>query len=410
MHGTRLPFAPRMFLRVLALLLPALVVLLVPARAEAYSWMIRHAYTGCAVCHADPSGGETLTPYGRAQSDLLLRMRYDGKKAEEAEPSSTSGFLGFVDLPPAVMLGGNVRVATNLVGGSGFRVFPMALDAYGQFRIGSFFFGGSLGAARVPANSPHARAAQVTTNQGYDFNLISRNFYLGMDFAESKFTARLGRLNLPFGVRIPEHTLWAREATRTDRESDQQWGAALAYNSDEVRGEVMAIAGNYQINPDEFRERGYSFYIELMIASRAALGVSSLYTLAKRDRLTLEGNVARGAHGLFTRVTVADPIAILAEADLITDSSKTLGYTGFVQADYEVIQGLHGMLTFEALDAGYLKSAELEGTPKSPGQGKPEFGLWISALWFFLPHFDMRVDGMIRPDGFTLLSQLHAFL
>jgi hypothetical protein len=107
---------------------------------------------------------------------------------------------------------------------------------------------------------------------------------------------------------------------------------------------------------------------------------------------------------------VADPIAILAEADLITDSSKTLGYTGFVQADYEVIQGLHGMLTFEALDAGYLKSAELEQTPKSPGQGKPEFGLWISALWFFLPHFDMRVDGMIRPDGFTLLSQLHAFL
>ena len=38
--------------------------------------MIRHDYTGCATCHADPSGGGLLTLYGRAQSDLLLRMRY----------------------------------------------------------------------------------------------------------------------------------------------------------------------------------------------------------------------------------------------------------------------------------------------------------------------------------------------
>src|SRR5262245_34268823 len=107
-NGTRLILAPRALLRVLALLLPAIVVLLVPARAEAYSWMIRHADTGCPVCQADPSGGETLTPYGRAQSDLLLRMRYDGKKSEEAEPSKASGFIGFVDLPPPLMLGGSL--------------------------------------------------------------------------------------------------------------------------------------------------------------------------------------------------------------------------------------------------------------------------------------------------------------
>jgi len=243
--GARLPLNPRLFLRVLALVLPVLFVLLVPARAEAYSWMIRHAYTGCPVCHADPSGGETLTPYGRAQSDLLLRMRYDGKKAEEAEPSSTSGYLGFINLPAQVMLGGSLRDAAIAGGGESFRVFPMQLDANGQFRFGNFFFGGSVGAAKVPASSLHARPAQVTTNQGDGYNLISRNFNIGMDFAESKFTARVGRMNLPFGIRIPEHTLWVREATRTDRESDQQWGAALAYNADDVRGEIMGIAGNY---------------------------------------------------------------------------------------------------------------------------------------------------------------------
>lgn len=407
-NGTRLPLAPRALLRVLSLLLPLIVVLFVPARAEAYSWMIRHAYTGCPVCHADPSGGETLTPYGRAQSDLLLRMRYDGKKAEEAEPSKASGFLWFADLPPPVMLGGSLRGAT-IVNDAGFRAFPMQMDLYGQLRFGSFFFGGSVGAARVAAGVVHSRPAQLTANQGEQFNLISRNFYLGMDFAE-KFTARVGRLNLPFGVRVAEHTLWAREATRTDRESDQQWGAALAYNSEDVRGEIMGIAGNYQINPDEFRERGYSFYIELMVASRAALGVSSLYTLARRDRLTLETNVARGAHGLFTRIAIADPLALLGEVDLLTDSTKSLGYTGFLQGDYEFIQGLHGLLTLEMLDGGQLKSAELENVPKSSGQGKPGFGGWLSAQWFFLPHMDVRVDGILRPEGFTLFTQLHAFL
>jgi len=396
-------------LHALFLVVAALVVLLTPARADAYTWMIRHQYSGCGVCHADPSGGETLTPYGRAQSDLLLRMRWDGKKAEEVEPSSAAGFLGFIQLPDPLLLGGSLRGATTLNDGT-IKVFPMQMDVYGQFRVGSFFAGGSVGAARVAVGSPHARAAQVTTGQGEQFNLISRNHYLGMDFDNGAYTLRAGRLNLPFGIRIPEHTMWVREATRTDRESDQQHGVALAYGSEQLRAEGMVILGNYQIGPDEYRERGYSFYVELMAATRAAFGVSSNYSLAKRDRMTLESNVTRGSHGAFTRITVIDPLAVLAEADLILDSSKTLGYVGFLQADYEILQGLHGILTGELLNAGQSKKEQLAGDATVKGAGEPAFGAWISAAWFFLPHLDMRVDAILRPGGPTFLAQLHAFL
>ena len=52
------------------------VILCWAADARAYSWMMRHGYGGCINCHADPSGGELLTPYGYAQGDLLLRMHY----------------------------------------------------------------------------------------------------------------------------------------------------------------------------------------------------------------------------------------------------------------------------------------------------------------------------------------------
>jgi hypothetical protein len=109
-----LPHDARGMIGALLVVAGVLLVLLTPSRADAYTWMIRHSYTGCGVCHADPSGGEVLTAYGRAQSDLLLRMRWDGKKADEAEPSSAAGFLGLIDLPPAVLPGGSARMASTL--------------------------------------------------------------------------------------------------------------------------------------------------------------------------------------------------------------------------------------------------------------------------------------------------------
>src|ERR1044071_7831209 len=123
-HGPPAWKAQRALRRLLVAILPVLFVLASSSRAEAYTWMIRHAYTGCGVCHADPPGGETLTPYRRPKSDLLLRMRYDEKSAEDAAPGKASGFLGFIELPPNVMLGGSARMASTLKG-SQYRLFPM---------------------------------------------------------------------------------------------------------------------------------------------------------------------------------------------------------------------------------------------------------------------------------------------
>lgn len=394
------------FCRIFAWVIPLVFVLFAPSRADAYTWMIRHSYTGCGICHADPTGGEVLTAYGRAQSELLLSMKWG--KDDVAEPSGASNFIGLVELPPQVMLGGSTRLATTLKDGE-LRAFPMQMDLYGQFRFGDFFMGGNAGAARVEVGSPHARAAQVTTGQGKEFNMISRNHYLGLDLADGSYTVRAGRLNLPFGIRIPEHTAQVREATRTDRESDQQHGLALAYSSEAARGEIMAIAGNYQINPDKYRERGYSFFFEIMALERTAIGLSSLYTYAKVDRTTLESNVARGAHGGFLRTAIGDPFALLAEMNLLTDSTTALGYVGFLQGDFELVQGVHAMATLELLNNGIPKSSP--DLAPSPGLGEPQFGGWLSAAWFIFPHFDMRVDAMFRQSApFTLLSQFHVYL
>jgi len=457
----------RAFQRFLGWSLVALFVSLFPSRAHAYTWMIKHGYASCPVCHADPSGGELLTTYGRVQSDELLRMRY-GKSSEsshnehkaprlvrdvrdlktdalsgedeeakpdeatadeeaptaapteEAAPATSSEesssypgeFLwGLVKTPDWLLLGGSYRhlmVWRPSSEAKKFSTFPMMADLYGQLQFGNFRAEGSLGVVRVGEGSPYARAAQLTTNQGDQWNLLSRTHWLGYDLADGTMTLRAGHMNLPFGVRIPEHTMWVRQATLTDRESAQQDGVAFAYNGEKLRGEVMAILGNYQVNPDKYRQRGYSLYGEYLVGERTAVGISSMVTKAKQDRITLHQDPLRQAHGAFVRSALTDELVLLAEADALITSDHDPGYVGFLQADYELIRGLHLMATGEVLNGGYDK---LVGGDKTKGNGKPKFGVWGTVDWFFLPHCEFRADAYSRQeDDFTVLGQLHVFL
>jgi hypothetical protein len=227
----------------------------------------------------------------------------------------------------------------------------------------------------------------------------------------SELQLRAGRLNLPFGVRIPEHTMWARQYTRTDRESSQQHGVSINYNADNFRFELMVIAGNYHITPDRFRERGYSGYFEYYVTPKNVLGVSSLVTVAKEDRLVLDKkhSMVRMAHGAILRTVVNESISFVAEADALVRSNFELGYVGFAQVDWEATQGLHFMLTGELLDQGHSKAADAPA--RSAGAGKPKLGGWLSASWWFLPHFDFRVDALTRTEeDLAILAQLHVYL
>jgi hypothetical protein len=323
----------------------------------------------------------------------------------------TPFMFGLVPLPDWLLLGASYR-HLNIITPQGeekFRTFPMMMDLYGQLQFGSFRAGGSIGGARVAAGSPYARAAQVTANQGKEWNLISRTHYLGYQVSDSMLV-RAGRLNLPFGVRIPEHVMWVRSATRTDRESAQQHGISLNYTAETFRFELMGIAGNYQINPDEFRERGYSGYFEYFIGTKTVVGASSLVTVAKNDRLVQDKlSMTRMAHGVILRSVVGESTVVSAEIDALLRSRFETGYVGFLQVDYEAVQGLHFMLTGEMLDEGHSKA--VDAPARTAGAGKPRVGGWASASWWFLPHFDVRLDAIKRTaEDVSILAQLHCYL
>jgi hypothetical protein len=391
----------------------SLVLLLSSTSAQAYPWMIRHGYTGCMPCHTDPSGGAgALADYGRAQSDLLLRMPY-GHTSETGEADKTSGFLGgVVPLPEQTRLGGDFREAyfSNQVENAPIQqeFLTMRADLYGDLKFGRFRAAGDIG--YIPKGDLTA-----SLTRSADDNFVSREHWIGAELDdEGAWLLRGGRIALPFGLRMIEHNLWARSLSRTDIDATQQYGVALSFARDQVRGEIMGIAGNFQIRPDDFRERGYSLYVEYAPLTSLALGVSSLFTRATRD-IVYGVTDYRYANGPFLRYSPVHELVLLAEIDSVYQSltwnGHRPGFAGFTQLDYEPTQGIHVMLTGEAMNSGQA--------------GEPVSGdLWLSGVWFFLPHMDLRVDAIYSAVGVpssvgvpathsnvtTWLAQFHVFL
>lgn len=398
------------FLPALLGLITFAVLSLAASRAEAYPWMIRHEYTGCAICHGDPTGGGVLTAYGRAQGDLLLRTRYSTPKpGEEAgEPSSTSGFLwGAFEPPEWLLAGGSFRGALLVTKALGqdpdqpadVRPIQMQADLRAIIRPSFFRAGASIGFVHKGG-----LAAAVTSMDKN--NIVSREHWAGVAFKDDEFLIRAGRMNLPFGIRNVDHTLWVRSGTRTDINTGQQHGVAFSYNGEALRGEVMGILGNYQIHPDAYRERGAVGYLEYTLSPHYTVGVNGLFTSALLDTATSTTR-KRGSAGIFGRGSPTLPLVLMAEADALFDAqageSMKLGVVGMLQADFEPKQGIH------VLGTGELR---VDSAGASAGG-------WLGAAWFFLPHADMRIDGIVQSIASSggpstvvtsFLGQLHFFL
>jgi hypothetical protein len=376
-----------------------------PRDAQAYAWMIRHGYTKCDTCHTDPSGGETLNHMGRVQSETLLSTDWGGHDTV----TSDAKLLYSLDEPDHWRGGGAVRVMSlytlkNKEAPSEFRWFPMQMDLYGGADYGFLKFGGSFGLGKIRQGSQYMRAAQVTrTDEGYA--LLSRSHWVGFDLGNN-WLVRLGRLNLPFGVRTSEHTLLVRQSTHTDRESDQQHGAAISYSGGRFRGEGMFVAGNFQIAPDDYRKRGFTGYLEYLLEPNLAVGIDTLILTSGKD--ADEGRTQRTinhAHGVTARYSPMTQLAVLGELDVLKISGRKLGYAGFATGDYELKQGLHLAATAEVANNGRKEDAE-----PAPGAGEMTYNLWLTCQWFALTHLDFRADAVLSKGGGKVIeAQAHMY-
>ncbi|HWZ91321.1 MAG TPA: hypothetical protein VNW92_20810 [Polyangiaceae bacterium] len=378
-----------------------------PGRAHAYAWMIRHGYAQCVQCHIEPSGSGPLTEYGHAMGEILLRTRYRWERHDEQEAKLGQFLFGAIKLPEQLELGGEGRVAylfTKVENAALQRqLLWMQLDGHAAIQAGSFVAVGTLGYA------PHGALGAALTRSP-DSNVVSREHWLGAWLDEShEALLRAGRMDLPFGIRTVDHTLWAPTTTRTDINDSQQYGLAAAFVGDQFRTEAMGIIGSFQLRPDAFRERGYSAYAEYLPTSHLALGASSTIVHVKLDKQLLKEEW-RHAHGLFSRWgTPWEPLVLLTEWDYIFESPKYMtrrtGVVGYLQADLEATQGVHFMATGEA------NNVSITSVPLS-------WAAWLSYAWFFAPHADIRLDNIYqsfastagRTSALSFMLQGHVFL
>lgn len=401
-RSATLPVALRRFL----LLLVPFAGMLAARPAAAYPWMIRHEYTACASCHADPSGGGLLTLYGRAQGEILLRTHYSKKEMEDPGPAGKFAY-GIVPLPDSLLLEAASRSAELQVKTPGGQTMAsqfiqMQADFRGQYTLGKFRVNGSLGYADTGV-----LPAAITSHQKQ--NLVSREHWLGYD-VNDEVLVRAGRMELPFGIRDIQHTMFVRAQTRTDINQYQQHGLAVSYSGAKVRGEAMAIAGDFQVSPDDFRERGYSAFGEYSPLPKTTVGVSSLATHSAVD-LQLRRELLRTANGVFARTSPWEPIVLMFEQDFLVNEVAgkgplRVGNAGVLEGDLEPIQGVHAIAAFEWFH------------DPTPSVGT-SLGYWGGIDWFFAPHADMRVDVVSRnvPAGIgrrvivrTFLYQFHFYL
>lgn len=388
-----------------------LAVVLPAASAHAYPWMIQHGYTNCSTCHVEPSGFGLLTEYGRAQAQISIPTLWGGKKPDEVEPFN--GILyGAVPLPSWLNVGLSLRgavLSTTTSQGTNVRDILMIADLRAGVTAGPFLASVSFGYVPTGANQA------AVTNQQRD-NLVSREHWLGLRFDDNKFYVLGGRLNLPFGLRNVEHNSFVRAATRTDTNSSQQYGGELVWDAPGIRTAVMGIAGNLLIRDPAYREYGYSGYVEGAFSNSFTLGLSSLVTHADlglsqianpvlpQDPFFGASNALRQAHGLFSRWHVGGPWVLMAEANLLVQSADNVatdwGGVGFLQADWELLQGLHLIFTGEGLRQNAVNS----------------YGAWFSVSWFFFTYCEARIDVTFNEYGIPggghepslgVLGQLH---
>jgi hypothetical protein len=328
-------------------------------------------------------------------------MQYRSSETEGEEASRLGGFLwGLVTPPEWLLAGGSFRLMelfTKVDGASTTAaLIVMQADLRAAIRAGPWRAAASAGVVTSDGS-----AASVAGS------FVSRQYWVGYAFDEDAVLLRAGRIDLPFGIRSIEHTLFVRSATRTDLNDTQQHGVAIAYSGAALRGELMGIAGNFQASPDAYRERGYSGYFEWSPHPRGAIGVSSLATHVATDPYLHVANT-RQAHGLFGRVAPWRPLVLMLEADLVLQRPEGApnmnGYATMLQADIEPLQGLHLVTTGET----YLPG----------GQGvSTSYSGWFGVNWFFAPHADVRIDVMGRHLGGPVdlnvtayIGQLHIYL
>ncbi len=371
--------------------LVVVAALLASARAWAYPQFVAKGYTNCGTCHYSPSGGGLPNSYGVAVSEATVPDVWGlGFVKALREAMAKHDVTGHTEDGAAAWqwdVGLDTRFMTlqspTQAGAKPSWVFiPMLTEA---MAVGAY--GPLLAYAGVTVRSPRYTIGDETT-------VFSREHWLEWKLSEGA-SVRVGRLVLPYGVRMPDHTIYTRADLGFDKYA-QSYAAEWDWATQGHLVSVAAFAGDLVYVPAPLQERGLAVSLAHNVEGRGAFGLS---VLAGHSTAT-----NRLLIGPFLRMRLVGHTYVLGELD---GEYRLDPKTGAAQQEAAGLLRL-GWFPLESLDL----YAELGGRVVAHAWSLTRLRYIGGAEWKVLPWVELGPAAMLEEDvesgrQTTLMAQLH---
>lgn len=369
----------------------ALALVLGAGTARAYPQFIAKGYTSCATCHYSRTGGGLPNSYGHAVSeatipDELKLPAISWLREKLAKPDVT----GRDDADRAALqfdAGLDLRLLLLPVvdepgGSEELTAIPMLIEAGGVAAYGPILAYGSVTPRRSGADPGEATA-------------FSREHWAQLALSE-EWSVRTGRMVLPFGLRLADHTAYTREEQRLGK-WDGAYGVEADHDSERWSFAGAAFAGDLLLDDPASQRRGVALSAAHVFPGRASLGVSLLG--AASELITDAAAAATARVRLEQRVYALAELSGLRRRDRESGAGQTelLGYLRT------------GWFVLESLD-GYF---ELGGRSVLDAYNLTKLRYLLGADWKLLPWLELAPALLLEEDvetGLTTTAMLQLHL
>lgn len=359
------------------------------AEAQAYPQYVAKGYTNCGTCHYSPTGGGLLNSYGHATVEATFPDRIEvGFLQSAREVMAKNDVTGYDGEGAAAVhwdIGAEsryliLRAPTEVGGDPKVVLIPMLLELGGVIGVGPVLVYATVaprrrGTGRIP-NAVH-----------------SREHWLQYKLDET-MSLRAGRMVLPFGLRIPDHSQSTREDFgfgKWQQDYALQWDR---YTESSMLS-VAAFLGDLVYEPTRRQRRGVAVSAALNFPGRGSVGASAMWAHRRRSEQL--------AASLFGRLLTWEGVYIMGELAAYHrwrrsefEQSET---AGFFRA---------GWFALTSLDL----YAEVGGRLIRDAWELTKLRYMVGANWQLLPWVEFGPAGFLEEDveagrSYGFIAQLH---
>jgi hypothetical protein len=256
--------------------LVAVLALLLASTSHAYPQYLARGHAACSSCHVSPSGGGLTSAFGQSSTEALFpdwvkvgplrSLRASVARLDPTGYSDSGGWkLGATAGVDVRLLA--LRASMDVGLEPEWLAIPMLAEVSGVAALG-------------PLQLYATATALKRSTADATYSAMSREHWLGASLGDG-LLLRGGRLVVPFGLRMPDHTLATREELGFDK-YDQSYGVELDAEGEGWTLNAAGFAGDLWLDPAPLRERGGAVRFEkfllgeqLTLAASAMVGVAS---------------------------------------------------------------------------------------------------------------------------------------